>query len=72
MQELEREKDSLQLQVNVLEDQIEGQARRISDLGNMIQRNYVLKSGFGEGGNINNPWDPPPFRNSYLAAALFF
>ena len=36
MQELEREKDSLQLQVNVLEDQIEGQARRISDLGNQI------------------------------------
>ena len=34
MQELEREKDSLQLQVTVLEDQIEGQSRRIVALGN--------------------------------------
>jgi len=32
MQDLEREKDSLQLQVNVLEDQIEGQDRRIQQL----------------------------------------
>ena len=33
MQELERDKDSLQLQVTVLEDQIDGQARRIVELG---------------------------------------
>jgi chaperonin cofactor prefoldin len=34
MQELEREKDSLQLQVTVLEDQIESQSRRIAEIGN--------------------------------------
>jgi len=32
MQELEREKDSLQLQVTILEDQIEGQSRKMIDL----------------------------------------
>ncbi len=33
MQELEREKDTLQLQVTVLEDQIESQSRRIQEIG---------------------------------------
>jgi chaperonin cofactor prefoldin len=33
MQELEREKDTLQLQVTVLEDQIESQSRRIKEIG---------------------------------------
>ncbi len=30
---MEREKDSLQLQVTVLEDQIESQSRRIAEIG---------------------------------------
>jgi len=44
MQELERDKDSLQLQVTVLEDQIDGQARRIAELGNRLYMKYSFPS----------------------------
>jgi chaperonin cofactor prefoldin len=46
MQELEREKDTLQLQVTVLEDQIESQSRRIQEIG---------KAFFTPGSGMNNP-----------------
>ena len=35
LQDLDREKDCLQLQVTVLEDQIEGQADKINQLGKL-------------------------------------
>ena len=35
LQDLDREKDCLQLQVTVLEDQIEGQANKINQLGKL-------------------------------------
>lgn len=38
MQELEREKDTLQLQVTVLEDQIESQSRRIAEIERILQQ----------------------------------
>jgi len=69
MQELEREKDTLQLQVTVLEDQIESQSRRIQEIGEHCLSHSVPDpgsgafftpgSGMGEksgsGSGMNNP-----------------
>ena len=41
MQELEREKDTLQLQVTVLEDQIENQSRRLAEIGTSFGNHLV-------------------------------
>ena len=55
MQELEREKDSLQLQVTVLEDQIESQSRRLADMGKYIDHQQCFGSG-----SILGPVGRPP------------
>jgi hypothetical protein len=67
MQELEREKDTLQLQVTVLEDQIESQSRRIQEIGKDCLSHTVPGSGAsftpesgmgkksGTGSWMNNP-----------------
>ncbi len=48
MQELEREKDTLQLQVTVLEDQIESQSRRIQEIGeNCLSHSVFPDPGSG-------------------------
>ncbi len=47
MQELEREKDTLQLQVTVLEDQIESQSRRIQEIGEDCLSHSVPDPGSG-------------------------
>jgi hypothetical protein len=49
MQELEREKDTLQLQVTVLEDQIESQSRRIQEIGEHCLSNSVADPDLGSG-----------------------
>ncbi len=49
MQELEREKDTLQLQVTVLEDQIESQSRRIQEIGKDYVSNSVADPDPGSG-----------------------
>ena len=49
MQELEREKDTLQLQVTVLEDQIESQSRRIQEIGKDCLCHSVADPDSGSG-----------------------
>jgi hypothetical protein len=78
MQELEREKDTLQLQVTVLEDQIESQSRRIQEIGEDCLSHSVPDPGSGafftqgsgmgkksgSGSEMNNP--------DHIYESLFF